>query len=234
MTSSRQHAGAAELEKLHAAVARHQRADIELARAVEPVVPFGNVLAQHPIGADHGGLAQRTARRRVVIDHQHVLADRIERIDVAPCQHGRRIGDCRHFLIEDLKPQALGAADVGGGACQPNFERTQTSERFGDMRNAHLRNAQAAIGAERRQETWQETRQSEARQSQAGEPHARKSRGGKRVAEAMHQTTRRHRASMDLHSGYLVPPARSRTETANAHLPGCRRQPTNASRAAFF
>ena len=80
----RQHTGTADFQEAQSAVALEQRADIVLADAVKTAVLRRHLLAQQPIGANHRGTARAVASG--VVDHQEMVADRIEGIDIAPHQ----------------------------------------------------------------------------------------------------------------------------------------------------
>jgi hypothetical protein len=64
-------------------MARNQSADVEFVRAIESAVRFRHFLPQQPISADHSRRATQTPRLRRVIDDQQMIAERIERIDIA-------------------------------------------------------------------------------------------------------------------------------------------------------
>jgi hypothetical protein len=131
-------------------MARQQRGDVELGRAVEAGVALRHVLAQQPTGADHARTAEPVRRR--MIDHQQVIAQRIVGIDVAPRQECGGMRDSRHLLVEHVEAQPLGAAHVGGAARQPHLERAEPSQHVRGVRHIIVTHAQAAIGAQRRRE----------------------------------------------------------------------------------
>ena len=139
----REHAGAAELEEAALGVARDQRVDVELAGGVEAGLAVGDLLAEQPIGADH---RRRLAQPRCgMVDHEEVIAHRIEGVDVAPRQKRRGIRHRRHLAIEDLVAQLLRAADFLGVAREADFERADASER---ARGGRAGDAETAIGLE--------------------------------------------------------------------------------------
>ena len=106
---------------------RDQRVDVELAGGVEAGLAVGDLLAEQPIGADH---RRRFAQpRRGMVDHEQVIAHRIEGVDVAPRQERRGVRHRRHLAIEDLVAQLLRAADFLGVAREADLERTDTPER---------------------------------------------------------------------------------------------------------
>ncbi len=94
----------------------------------------GGVLAEQPIGADHGRLSLERARafERLfgsVIDDEQMVANLVERILVAARQHGPRVGDCGAVPVEHVVAQPLGPLDVLLGAREANLERAEASQR---------------------------------------------------------------------------------------------------------
>ena len=100
-----------------------------------------------------------------MVDHQEVVADRIEQIDVAPRQIGGGVGDRRHFLVEHVEAQLLGAADFRRGAGEPHFKRAEPAENRRPRRRRD--HPKAAVGLEGREEIYGET---ERRVQWAGRP----------------------------------------------------------------
>ena len=84
-------AGAAELEKAFAGVARDQRGDVKLARAVKAEIRLCDILAQQPIGADDPRRA--AAPPRAAVDDDQVVANPVELADVAANEPRGRIGE---------------------------------------------------------------------------------------------------------------------------------------------
>src|SRR5437588_6830095 len=90
LTKIRQHAGAADFEKLLTTVICNERIEVELAGAVEAIVLLGYVLSQQSI-SPHELRPQRRPLSRRVVEHEQMIANDIERVDVAPRRQGRRI-----------------------------------------------------------------------------------------------------------------------------------------------
>ena len=57
--------------------------DVELASRIKPPMLLGDRLAKHPIGADHARPAQPLVLAHRMIEHQQMIADRVEPVDVA-------------------------------------------------------------------------------------------------------------------------------------------------------
>ncbi len=146
----RQHAGAAELEEVAGrGAASISGADVEFAGGVEAAIFLGELLAQQAIGADHCRLAVRTSLA-VVVEHQQVVADRVECIDVAAREQPAGIGQRRTFLIENAVAQLLRLAHFGGGLRQPHFERADAAQRLHRAMRACGPGLQSAIGLQLR------------------------------------------------------------------------------------
>ena len=75
----RRHAGTPELQQ--PALAPQQAGQVELQRAVEPAGRMGGILPQEPVGADH---AAPILTGRGMVDHDQMVAMRIESVDVQP------------------------------------------------------------------------------------------------------------------------------------------------------
>ena len=103
-----------------------ERAEIELTLRIEAAVRLGDLAPQQPVGPYDARLAGARRRRRV--DDDEVVADRIERADVAPrCRSlggGQRIA----ILVEDVVAQLLRLAQVAGAGGEPDDERTRLLE----------------------------------------------------------------------------------------------------------
>ena len=69
-----------------------------------------------------------------MIDDQHVVADLVERILVAPRQHGRRVGDRVAVAIKHLVAQLLRALDLLARRRKPHLERADAAERAAPVR----------------------------------------------------------------------------------------------------
>ena len=109
-------AGPPELEQ----VARkgEQLRDVVFARGVELPDEFGRFALHQTIRADD---AFRPGSDRV-IDHQQVVRDGVERVDVAPERPGLGIGHRAQFLVEDPVAQCLRGIEVAGRARDPHAE----------------------------------------------------------------------------------------------------------------
>ena len=95
---------------------RDQRRDVEFAGRVKAAIILGELLAQQPVGADHDRLASaQDVLGRAVIEHQQVVADRVEGVDVAAGEQPAGIGERRAFLVEHAVAQLLGLPHFGGG-----------------------------------------------------------------------------------------------------------------------
>ena len=103
-----------------------QRRDVVFALRVEAERPFGDLLAEDPVGPDDLLAAQRrprlVRRRRGLVDDEQMIADRVVGILIAPAQLGAQRRDGRHLLVENLVAQLLGELDVAPPAGQPHLE----------------------------------------------------------------------------------------------------------------
>jgi hypothetical protein len=92
-------------------------------------MPRSNFLSQQPVRSDNRRPGSTEARRgRGVIEHQQVIAECIEGVDVPPPQAGCRIGNGRHLFIENLIAQALRTPDITWGSGKPNFKIADSAE----------------------------------------------------------------------------------------------------------
>src|SRR5579883_152511 len=122
---ARRDARAAELQKSHAGMARQHRRDLEFRGAVEAEMRCRRVLAQQAVDADDLRLASSGPR---VVDGDEMVADPVERADVAPDQPGCRVRRRAAFLEENLVAQPLRLADFLLGRREPDFERADPAE----------------------------------------------------------------------------------------------------------
>ena len=114
-------AGAAKLHDL--AGIGHQRADVVLRRGIE-ATHAGCLRPPHEaVGGDN--LPRQAGGGLVAVEHQQVVAEGIEGVELPP--HGAhlwaRLG--RHLLAEDLVPQRLGGLDLLRRLCQAKPEAAQ-------------------------------------------------------------------------------------------------------------
>ena len=74
-----------------------------------------------------------------MVDHQKMVADRIEFVEIAMCRcHlGCRLG--RHLAIEDVVAQALRSLDFGHGLRQPDFEAARANRAQASQVGANVR-----------------------------------------------------------------------------------------------
>ena len=125
---------AAEAYNAQGLVPRDERADAKLGFAVEAVVLLGDLLTQQAVGADDRTRGETGGRRGRVIDHQQMIADRVESVGVAARGAHVRVGDCAAFLVEYPITQLLGAPDVVGALRKARLEGAAARERFGAVR----------------------------------------------------------------------------------------------------
>ena len=107
---------------------RRQRPDVEFAGRIIAAMPFGAGVEQHAVGADGARLASQALRAFRMVDDQQVVANGVERVDVAPRQPAARIGDRRHLPVEHPIAQFLGAANVLGGMREPRLQAADAPE----------------------------------------------------------------------------------------------------------
>src|SRR5215471_2849439 len=98
---------------------------------IEAAMAFGYLLAQEPIGGNDLGPAE--AGLVAVIEDQHVVAELVEGIAVAPRYQRAHVGDRRHLLVEDAIAQALRALDLLGGTGEANLEVAEAAQRAGSL-----------------------------------------------------------------------------------------------------
>ena len=98
-------ARAAELD--HLARLLQQRRKVEFLGGIEAVVGDGDRSPQQPVGADDADGAVAL----VAVDHQQMVADRIEGIGVAPRRTHLRRRTSRHLVVEDPIAQRLRRVD---------------------------------------------------------------------------------------------------------------------------
>ncbi len=126
------HAGAAELEEAQPPLPGDKRRDIELSVAVETAEPARGILAKQPVGADDFRLAaapESLAGR--MVDHDQVVARRVEAVLVAAHAAGAKVGDRRHLVVEHLIAERLRAAYFRRSRGQPHLKIAKASERSG-------------------------------------------------------------------------------------------------------
>ena len=102
---------------------RDQRGDVKLAGAVEPEIRLCDILAQQPIGADHPRTAAAPAR--AAVDHDQMVANPVERADVAANQLRGRVGERSAFLEEHAIAKLLSAVDLSFGRRQTKLQWTE-------------------------------------------------------------------------------------------------------------
>src|SRR5262249_29405947 len=124
-----QDAGPAQLEERAVAMAGNQTVEREFAGRVETAVTLGDLLAEKAIGGDDLRLAK--AALAAVVEHQHVVAEAIERIAVAPGDQRAHIGDRRHLLVKHSIAQLLGAFDFLSRAGEAHLRVAQPAEGAG-------------------------------------------------------------------------------------------------------
>ncbi len=123
---ARSDAGAADLEEPRARAARDELSDVEFARTVEAEIALGYLLPQQAIDADD--LRRPVAAGRRPVDDEEMIADGVERAEVAAGQAPGGIGDRAALLEEDAIAQPLGAPDVPPRRRQTRFERAGARE----------------------------------------------------------------------------------------------------------
>ncbi len=125
-----ENAGATEFQEALARIGLDQLLDIELARCVEPAVLIGDFLTQQTVGADDFGFqpAKLVALQRRMIDHQHVITEGVVGIRIPAGRQGLRIGNGRHFLVEDLVAQPLRHLHFAEAAGEADLQRSDPAE----------------------------------------------------------------------------------------------------------
>ncbi len=119
-----QDAGTSELEESRACgKAGQHRRDVVLARGVEAAGAGCVGVAHQPIGAHDRGPS--ILFMLGAIQHQQMVADLIEAIEIAGCLAHRGRRHRRHLLIEDAIAQALRLLDFGTGFRKPDFKRAR-------------------------------------------------------------------------------------------------------------
>ena len=127
-----QDAGPAEFEEALARAGDHQRFQIEFMRAVEAEIFLSHLLPQQAIGPDDFRLRLAEGlHRHIVVEHEQVIADPVERVLVPARDIVRGVGARRHFLVEHPVAELLRPLDVLLGAGEANFEAPGAAEDLG-------------------------------------------------------------------------------------------------------
>jgi hypothetical protein len=111
--------------------------------------------SQQTVGADNRRRAPEPTRGSRMIEHQQMVADRVEGIDVAARQKIHASRHRRHFLVENLVAQPLRAPHVDRPAREPHLERTHAPQALVPFELGVAIDADAAERTHMRQHGWQ-------------------------------------------------------------------------------
>ena len=115
-------AGAAEFEKACAGPAREQAGHIELALRIEAVMSVRDIAAKQAIGPNDLGFDLAGGRTGLRIGHDKMVANLVERTEIAPQPRYRWGGDRAAFVVKDTIAELLRAPQLFGARRQANFE----------------------------------------------------------------------------------------------------------------
>jgi hypothetical protein len=90
-----------------------------------------SVLAQESVGADDLGLLE--TRVVAMVEHQHMIAEAIERVAVTARDKCAHIGDRRHLLVKDTIAQPLGALHLLGRAGEADLQIAEPAQGAGTL-----------------------------------------------------------------------------------------------------